>query len=201
MIVLRSSGVWSGWVWADVSAQVAAVALYKLSGAAGPSLAAMPKLPTHLLDRYLGFSLQLQRHRLHVASPSAWAPQAGGVSRGVHQPGTGGAVSSPAPPPPSGPLFPEYLPVSPPPLHASSLRLFLGCLCRMLGEDGSSTAAAPSFAAESGVRGGFRGSVAVGGMSCAPWFGEMEEVLGRLVKAEMRWLGDVLDRRRQLGER
>lgn len=73
----------------------------------------------------------------------------------------------------------------PPPLHAGSLTLFLGCICRMLGE-------APSA-------GGVLEQQRAGGSSTGST-GEVDEVLRALVEGELRCLGSVLDRRRELGE-
>ncbi|CAN0239302.1 unnamed protein product, partial [Scytosiphon promiscuus] len=58
---------------------VGAVALAKLVSAAGPSLAAVPELPTHLLRRYLELSAQLQRHRLFRPGTGSGATAAAAV--------------------------------------------------------------------------------------------------------------------------
>ncbi|CBJ31043.1 conserved unknown protein [Ectocarpus siliculosus] len=196
---------------------VGAVALSKLVSAAGPSLAAVPSLPTHLLQRYLGLSAQLQSHRLlrprpvaegrrpppgppapaaqplpseqlTVAGPAAcrgtgsasfpW--QAAGddrplsleQQRGSAEAGGGGKAADAA------------AAARPPPLHAGSLRLFLGSICRMLGE------APRAGAVLEQQRGGGSGT----GSTL-----EVEEVLRALVEGELRCLGSVLDRRRELG--
>lgn len=195
------------------------MALSKLVSAAGPSLAAVPSLPTHLLQRYLGLSAQLQSYRLlrprpvaegrgpppgpaapaaqplpserlAVAGPAAcrggtvrasfpW--QAAGddrplgleQQRGSAEAGGGGKAADAA----------EA--ARPPPLHAGSLRLFLGSICRMLGE------APRAGAVREQQRGGGSGT----GSTV-----EVEEVLRALVEGELRCLGSVLDRRRELGE-
>lgn len=182
------------------------MALAKIVAAAGPSLAAVPKLSTHLLQRYLGLSVQLQRHRLrlpptasaamgpadfgHGGNPWQGGPQGealagGGVGdarrlsaenqRRLSGGSSGGEAAAAAAPPP--------------PLHAGSLRLFLGSLCQMLGE-------APVFMKPEVAAAG--GRVVLEQASGA--MGEAEEVLRALVEGELRCLGGVLDRRRQLGE-
>lgn len=167
----------------------------KLVAAAGPSLAAIPSLPSHLLERYLELSLQLQRYRLrstasslspqvvprngHLSEGGVAAGDAGGTAAGPWQEGVnlrgGGRQASSDPPPP--------------PLHAGSLRLFLGCLCRMLGER-------PANADQNHHHHNCRQERCSG----AGAGGEVEEVLRMLVESEVRCLGGVLDRRRELGE-
>ncbi|CAM9973938.1 unnamed protein product [Sphacelaria rigidula] len=71
-----------------------------------------------------------------------------------------------------------------PPLHASSLTLFLGCLVKMLGEEHPQASGGPQETGGSGNGSG------VGA--------EVGEVLRRLVEGEARSLGGVLDRRREL---
>lgn len=188
--------------YAFVRFKVGAVALAKLVSAAGPSLASIPRFPTHLLERYLELSLQLQRHRLRS--------QTGGD--GGHGVGNGnGHVAEQTYPlqleqqqqqqqsQNSGPVqrqLMEYPAEPPPPLHAGSLRLFLGCLCRMLGEAPPatvSTAAAISGSNDRHQQQLLRADER-GGNS------EVEEVLRALVEGEVRCLRGVLDRRRHLGE-
>lgn len=202
--------------------QVGAVALAKLVSAAGPSLAAVPALPTHLLRRYLDLSAQLQHHRLcRPSTGSATAPngdlggrtsahpwqnggvtehsvlgleeqrqqqqqQKEGLSVGARRDGSG----------PAGGGSDAAAAPRPPPLHAGSLRLFLGCLCRMLGE-------APMLPSATGVldhRLQQQQQAGLPGPGFASATGEVEEVLRALVEGELRCLGGVLDRRREIGE-
>ncbi|CAN0094993.1 unnamed protein product, partial [Ectocarpus fasciculatus] len=206
---------------------VGAVALSKLVSAAGPSLAAVPSLPTHLLQRYLGLSAQLQRHRLlrprpvaEGRGPAAAAAAAAGPAQllpserlAVAGPaafhGTGSASFSwqgvdndrplsleqqqqqqhrgggSAEVGAGGEAVADAAAARPPPLHAGSLRLFLGCICRMLGEAPRTGAVLEQHRAGGGGSG--TGST-----------GEVEEVLRALVEGELRCLGSVLDRRREL---
>lgn len=199
------------------------MALSKLVSAAGPSLAAVPSLPTHLLQRYLGLSAQLQRHRLlrprpvaegrgpaaaaagpaqllpserlAVAGPAAFhgTGSASFPWQGVdndrplsleqQQQRGGGSAEAGA----GGKAVADAAAARPPPLHAGSLRLFLGCICRMLGEAPRTGAVLEQHRAGGGGSG--TGST-----------GEVEEVLRALVEGELRCLGSVLDRRRELGE-
>lgn len=220
--------------------QVGAVALSKLAAAAGPALSSVPLLPTHLLQRYLALSLQLQRHRLHSNSvpPGQSVPNVvpffstGGNSG---SPGAGDAASGDvgmdngsvnwAGPRVGvgvgvvGQRFPSSTSDAPPPpfLHASSLRLFLGCLCRMLGEDQGKQQYGPSSSAGSSGSPGSSCSSPGNGAQNVPsqqqqqqqgvggviggGTSEVEDVLRRLVEGEVGCLRGVLDRRREIGER
>ncbi|CAN0236553.1 unnamed protein product, partial [Ectocarpus sp. 4 AP-2014] len=197
---------------------VGAVALSKLVSAAGPSLAAVPSLPTHLLQRYLGLSSQLQSHRLLRPRPVAEGrgPPTGPAAPAAQPlPSERLTVSGPAACRGTGsaslpwqaagddrPLSLEQQRRSaeaggggkaadaaaaarPPPLHAGSLRLFLGSICRMLGE------APRAGAVLEQQRGGGSGT----GSTV-----EVVEVLRALVEVELRCLGSVLERRQELGE-
>lgn len=205
------------------------MALSKLAEAAGASLAAIPTLPTHLLELYLDLSRKLQNHRLRSASaplpppPASSSLGASSGSRGaiVESGGLGARggqaeyrpwterVSNNGQNRDSGVEreggWSEFSPT--PPLHASSLRLFLGSLCRMLGENnehGSDASAGgnpeAAFACGNFPGNGIgNGSRATRGAVGLQGSGEREEVLRRLVESEARWLGGVLDRRRRQG--
>lgn len=233
--------------------QVGAVSLSKLASAAGAALVAVPTLPTHLLMRYVDLSSKLQQHRLN--SSSALSPSAqlnvvlsdsGGGTAGIggagggracHHPmpevvGTGGIIIGEvaAAAVGDGRAWPDgsirsNVHSTHPPLHASSLRLFLGCLVKMLGEQQNSLEHVGGSRVGNGnggaVTGGnpghregamivpgnvrFLGNVAGsrgggGSNGLRSGGGEVGEVLRTLVKGEARSLGGVLDRRRQLGE-
>eukprot|EP00904_Undaria_pinnatifida_P009295 jgi/Undpi1/5496/HiC_scaffold_2.g00775.m1 len=197
---------------------VGVVALAKLVSTAGPSLASVPTLPTHLLERYLDFSSHLQRHRLHAASRSPPTSSSsgggsggggGGGKRGGGA-GAGAAVGCGNRERLVGDNNPPAIP--PPPLHAGSLRLFLGSLCRMLGQ-------APSLETGEGARAGGGGRAGSGSgtdqLAAAAAAGfdfkglrrdgsgvgagsEAEDVLRALVGGELMCLGSVLDRRREI---
>lgn len=92
---------------------------------------------------------------------------------------------------------------SQPPLHAGSLRLFLGCLCRMLGDTPAGVASTmfddddSSMVTNVAASGPNSFQQEQGGSSGRAGFAkrEAEQVLRALVEGELQCLGGVLNRR------